>query len=446
MRFNTTRLPLMAAAAAALALSACVDDGDSLITIPSGPGSELFARYVSMGNSITAGYQSSGLNRTLQAQAYPVLLAQRAGALNFTFPAVATPGCPVPFTAPLTANTKDAPSCVRTDTATFQNRVRNVAVPGARIADLLRIPAGNTGSLHLLLNGPQTQVGAMKAASPTFVSAWIGNNDALEATLGGVLGPLAAGADSSLTPLSQFNASLSAIVDSIASVNPQGAMLVGVVNAIQAAPLIQPGVFFYLSRDANGNFQGKPVNNNCAPVDLLGQPNPLAANFVSFQIVSSAVPQIDCSGTLAGGAFVLDASEQAIVTARVNAFNAAIKAAADAKGWLYVDPNTILNSFLPVKDAQNRYQRIRKCQELLAALQTGSAATIQSAVFRSCPVPPTPNTPTAPFAAPNLFGTLISFDGVHPSTEAHGVLADYFSAYINRKYGTTLATPITTLP
>lgn len=433
----------LAALAGVALLGACVGDGDELITtVPTpGPGGTLFTRYVSLGNSITAGFQSGGLSDSLQVRAYPVLLAQRAGA-TFEAPLITRTGCPVPMVGPLTASTVAA-VCARTNSPRIVN---NVAVPGARILDLLRFPSGNTGNLNTLLVGGRTQVRAMIEAQPTFVSVWIGNNDALEATLGGILGPRAAGADSSLTPLSAFTTRLNQLVDSIKVANPQGVMLVGVVNAIQGAPLIQPGAYFWLARDvATNRFNGKLVNANCSPVNSLGQPNPLAANMVSFQIIGdSNFLEINCDPNAypvqdpRRGAYLLDTSEQAIVAARVAQYNAAIQAAATANNWLYVDPNSILLPFLEERDAQGRYQRLRKCQALPAALASGSAAAIQAAVLTSCPVPPTG--PTAPFAAPNFFGTLMSFDGVHPSSEAHRILAGTFAARINTKYGTTLST------
>jgi lysophospholipase L1-like esterase len=436
----------LAALAGVALLGACVGDGDELITtvpVP-GTGGTLFTRYVSLGNSITAGFQSGGLSDSLQVRAYPVLLAQRAGT-TFDAPLVTRTGCPVPMVGPLT------PSSVAQVCARINNpRVTgNVAVPGARIADLLRFPSGNTASLNTLLVGARTQVRAMIEAHPSFVSVWIGNNDALEATLGGILGPRSAGADSSLTQLSAFNTRLAQLVDSIKVAAPQGVMLVGVVNAIQGAPLIQPGAYFFLARDgATGRFNGKLVNANCSPVTALGQPNPLAANMVSFQIIGDAnFPEINCDpaaypvGDPRRGAYLLDTAEQAIVAARVTAFNQAIQAAATANNWLYVDPNEILLPFLQERDTQGRYQRLRKCQALPAALASGSAAAIQAAVLTSCPVPPTGA--TAAFAAPNFFGSLMSFDGVHPSTEAHRVLAGSFAARINAKYGTTLSTATT---
>ncbi|HEX6039989.1 SGNH/GDSL hydrolase family protein [Longimicrobium sp.] len=440
----------VAALAGVALLGACVGDGDEVITTvtPAGAGGTLFTRYVSLGNSITAGYQSSGINDSLQVRAYPVLLAQRAAA-NFNAPLIARPGCPRPFLAPLGTTGRvggtAADTCVRINSPVLVN---NLAVPGERLGDLLQFPTGQLASLNTLLIGPRTQVRAMIEAHPTFVSVWIGNNDALEASLGGVLGPRAAGADSTLTTLAAFTTRLNALVDSIKVAAPQGAMLIGVVNAIQAAPLIQPGAYFWLARDAaTDRFNGKPVNANCSPVNNLGQPNPLSANMVSFQILSDTnFPEINCDpaaypvGDPRRGAYVLDTAEQAIVTARVNAYNSAIQAAATANNWLYVNPNTIFGEFAGQQDDNGRYQRVRKCQALAGALASGSAAAVQGAVLTSCPVPPTG--PTAPYAAPNFFGTLISFDGVHPSTEAHVILAGRFAAAINQKYGTTLSTAI----
>ncbi|MBW3572636.1 MAG: hypothetical protein KY467_16155 [Gemmatimonadetes bacterium] len=436
-----------AALAATVLLGACVGDGDQVITAvqPTPNGGELFVRYVAMGNSLTAGYQSGGLNDSLQVRAYPVLLAQRAGA-DFESPLVARPGCPRPFAAPLGATGRigTADSCFRINNPRVIN---NVAVPGARVRDLFQFPAGPLASLNTLLIGPRTQVRAMIEARPTFVSLWIGNNDALEASVSGVLGPRAAGADSTLTPLAAFQSRLNVVVDSIKFANPRGAMLVGVVNAIEAAPILQPGAYFFLARDpATGRFQGKPVNPNCSPLNILGQLNPLAFNMVSFQIVGDAnFPEINCdpaaypAGDPRRGVYLLDQGEILLISQRIAQYNAAIRAAAEANDWLYVDPNLILRPFLAEEtevviggQTYRLHQRLRKCQDLRDAT---TPAQIQAAVLTSCPV-------TGPTAAPNFFGSLMSFDGVHPSTEGHRVLAGRFASRINQRYGTTLSTSI----
>lgn len=423
-----TRRPLLATAAlAALALGACVGDGDVLNPATNPAGGTLFTRYVSLGNSITAGFQAAGIVDSTQRNSYPAMLAARAGT-PFTQPLFARPGCPPLMTAPLTASTA-ASTCSRVDSARVPYP-GNLAVPGVRIADLFAIPGGQISQLYTLITGGRTEAQAMIEAQPTFVSAWLGNNDALSAALSGTLGPLAAGADSNLTRLAPFQASVTQMANAIKASGAQGAVIIGVVFADSASPLLQPGAYFFLSRDAAGKFNGKPVNNNCSPVTPLGTPNPLGANMVSFQIVSSALPEINCDpASPQGGTFLLDANERAVLGARIAAYNAALKAAADANGWLYVNPMDILRPEL-ARVTSGRYNQVRKCQLLPTAT---TAAQFQTAVLNSCPV-------TGATAAPGFFGALISYDGVHPSTAAHTLIARALATAINTKYGTSLNT------
>jgi lysophospholipase L1-like esterase len=425
------RRPLLATAALAVmaALGACVGDSDVLVPAVDPAGGPLFVRYVSLGNSITAGFQSGGIVDSTQRNAYPNLLARAAGNVPFQQPMFARPGCPPLMTAPLTPSTA-ASTCFRVDSSRV-SYPGNVAVPGVRIADLFTIPGGQIAQLYSLITGGRTEIQAMTDAQPTFVSAWIGNNDALSAALSGTLGPLAAGADSNLTRLAPFQASVTAMANAIKASGAQGAAIIGVVFADSAAPLLQPGAYFFLARDpATNRFNGKLVNANCSPVNNLGQPNPLSANMVSFQIVASALPEINCDpASPQGGAFLLDANERAVLGARIAAYNAALKAAADANGWLYVNPMDILRPEL-ARVTSGRYNQIRKCQ-LLATATT--AAQFQTAVLNSCPV-------TGATAAPNFFGALISLDGVHPSTAAHVLVARSLAGSINTKYGTKLNT------
>jgi lysophospholipase L1-like esterase len=275
----------------------------------------------------------------------------------------------------------------------------------------------------------------MQEARPTFVSVWIGNNDALEAATRGVLG----GADSLLTPLASFQASLNQLVAAIrATPSVQGGLLVGVVDPTLFAPILQPGAFFFLARDpATGTFQGKPVNNNCSPITPLGQPNPLAANLVSFRGIADAnLTEINCDPAAAplNGTYLLDQAELTVVRTRIGQYNTALQAAATSLGFAFVNPNTNATILgLLNEKTGTLYQRIRKCQDLPAAT---NFAQFQAAVLNSCPV-------TGPTAAPNLFGSLISFDAVHPSAEAHRVFAGIFAQAINTRYGTTLSTLIT---
>lgn len=435
MRPLYKRVPL--ALASALLLAGCVGDGDDVVTEPAQPalGGSMFQRYVSLGNSITAGFQSGGLTAAGQRNAYPVLLAERARA-PFGVPLIANPGCPVPFAGPLTGTPAGAPACALRDPSSAPF-TQNFGVPGARLGDALVIPASpSTRQLNTLLVGNRSQVQAMRDAQATFVSVWLGNNDALGAATDGRLGPLTAGADSNLTRLSVFQSQLNQLVTHIQATAPQGAMLIGVVDPVVAVPLLQPGAYFFLARDTAGKYNNKPVNDNCSPLTGLGTPNPLSANFVSFQIVGDAAfAEINCdpnfypSNDPRFSRYVLDVAEATVIRTRVAQFNAALSAAATANGWLYVDPNAVLAPFITETTLAGRFDRVRKCQ----LLATATPATIQTAVLNSCPV-------TGPTSAPGFFGSLISFDGVHPSTEAHRILARDFATRINTRYGLRLLT------
>jgi lysophospholipase L1-like esterase len=275
--------------------------------------------------------------------------------------------------------------------------------------------------------GSTTQVQAMLAAKPTFVSVHLGDNDVVE--------PVLAGSLQSLTSLTGFQASYGAVVAAmLANKKLEGAILVGVIDPVIAMPLLQPGAYYFLARDpATGQFLGKPVNSNCSPVTALGQPNPLAANLVSGLIVTSALPEINCDpsayapGDPRRGAFLLDPSEIATVRARVAQYNAVIQQFANANGWAYLDPNGIIAAALATR-INGRANLLRKCQDLPTAT---TAAQFQAAVLNTCPV-------TGPTAAPNFFGALISFDGVHPSATGHVVFANALADAINTRYGTAL--------
>src|SRR6267143_416868 len=92
---RTTRF---SAAVLGLVLAAAACNNDQLNRPFSNvPVDALFDRYVSMGNSITAGFQSGGILDSTQLQAYPVLLA-RAMHSPFFPPLLSSPGCPPPYT------------------------------------------------------------------------------------------------------------------------------------------------------------------------------------------------------------------------------------------------------------------------------------------------------------------------------------------------------------
>jgi lysophospholipase L1-like esterase len=400
----TTARKLFLLAASAALLTACERGG----TDPD--AGNLFRRYVALGNSITAGFESEGINDSTQMNAYPVLLAAKAGA-QFNVARLQKPGCPAPLVgpAPLTAERVGGgttPGCAGLVTP-LATPVQSLAFPGFRIADALQLPGGVTGLLYSQVFGTRTLVQAMREARPSLVSVWLGNNDALSAALAGDL--------DQLTPLASFQTSVNAIAAVIAETTARDAILIGVTDP-QHAPVLQPGAYYWAVKQdpAAAALLPKNVNDNCAPLTATGQLNPLAANLVSLLVVrDAAVTEISCAGD---APYLLNASEQQAITTRVGEFNQALQAAAQARGWIYLDADELTRRQLTDPN------RIRKCQTLASATTPQQFA---AAVVASCPHP----------AAPNFFGSLISFDGVHPSRAGQQLIADEMAAALRAKHG-----------
>src|SRR5438093_885198 len=209
-----------------LVAAACNDDQ---LNRPFGniPVDPLFARYVSMGNSITAGFQSGGLNDSTQLQAYPVLLARQMQT-PFFVPLMArvlgARGCPPPIDS--VYSDSGAPRLHRLDGATATTcalrraqavpppYINNVAVPGAEVLDgVTNFGSGtNANPLTTFFLGGFTQTQMMMKVNPTFVTVWLGNND----VLGAATDTADAGNLAKITDSLVFRTEYTAVLDSIA--------------------------------------------------------------------------------------------------------------------------------------------------------------------------------------------------------------------------------------
>lgn len=412
------RAAALGAAALAL-LGACTKDAElRLVTPPA--AAPFMARYVAIGNSITAGFQSGGINDSTQAAAYPVLLARAAGVPDFRVPALRRPGCAPPIVNLLTGvrtsgDTSSARCFGRADTS-ITNVLNNVAVPGANSFDPVGQPGGGSNSLTTLILGGRTQVERALDVDPTFATVWIGNNDVLSFALGGTT--------AGVTDSAAFVANYAATVGQLRSRNAglQG-VLIGIVDVTNTPLLIPISVF-----NPTGGGTGPAAFQAAALGGVRSLFGVGTTRPTTFQIQFDA----SCTGSLAaislpalrglaaavplaapGYVFncgpartglpqtpnILDDAERTFFVNRVAAWNAYIRAKADTIQFAYYDPNTLLG----------------------AARAAGQ-------------IPPFPNlaAPTRPF------GPLISNDGVHPGSPAHTLVARALVGVINAKYGSTL--------
>lgn len=383
----------------------------------------LFDRYVSMGNSITAGFQSGGILDSTQRQSYAVLLAQAMHSPSF-LPLLKHPGCPAPYTnvftqtrlPPRATDPDQRPSTATTCRLRLSQSgplpyVSNTAVPGAEVIDIYdNLDAtSNANSLTQFILGGLTQVGMMRKAQPTFVSVWIGNNDVLGAATNGTN----AGDSTLITPVATFQANYGAVLDSIEDAGVQGAVLVGVANVVGIAdrtglPPTQPpanGVPFfsygstYFVLDAAGQIPGPfTAAATCAPPrgDSVLVPFPFAAALIQ------AGGTLNCTE-----AQTIQPAEAVKLNTTVAAYNTYISGQATARGWAYADPNPTLDS-------------LRRIPTQVAFVPNFGA----------------PPTFTACAASP--FGLAFSCDGIHPSGASHRLFARKLRDAINATYSTAI--------
>lgn len=377
----------------------------------------LFRRYVAMGNSITAGFQSAGINDSTQQRSYAVLLGKAMGT-SFNYPKLNGRGCPPPFTNNVTQARVGGGTAATCDLRVpVPGTINNLGVPGARAEELLNnfgVPVSSSNALTTFILGGETQVQRMAEAQPTFVSLWIGNND----VLGSLTNSANPGNPLFVTPGGIFNAQYDSLADAINATGAK-AVLIGVAD-VSVIPYASKGtLYFCASANAAGACGVPPqlppglfVSPTCAPalVGGLGDttlvPWPVGVPLI-LAAAQGASDTLDCTVDNK----VVSGTELAGLHAAVTGFNAHIQTVAANNGWAYLDPNPAL---------------------LAARADTTTPRKVEAF----------PKIPANPLAAPVTFGTFFTLDGVHPSALAHQVVASAIAGAINTQYGTTLPVPV----
>jgi lysophospholipase L1-like esterase len=410
----TRTTKLFAAAALAIFLGAACQNDELFRPANFVPIDPLFERYVSMGNSITAGFQSAGINDSTQSQSYAVLLANAMGSPFFP-PLLNRPGCPPPFTNVFTqarvSGGTPTTCALRKATAVPPPYVSNTAVPGAEVLDIYNNldTASNSNTLTTFMLGGLTQAQMMARAEPTFVSIWIGNNDVLGAATSATNG----GDTTKITPVAAFQTRLTTAFDAVAAAGPRGAVVIGVAN-VTLIPFFSRGATYWAID--NGLVPGAAfppsmvVDNNCAPNGLGGRGDstlvPFPYGALLLGTAQAGFPAVlSCADTVPR---VVVPAELRRLLATVAAYNAFDSTQAATRGWAWVNPNP-----------------------LLAALAADTAQV------RAFPYFPQGNAGDT-VAVRRPFGRAFSLDAVHPSASTHKTIANALRTAINAKYGTSI--------
>lgn len=350
-------------------------------------GSANFARYVALGDSLTAGFEAASLHANAQNNSYPALIHRQAtgGASGFQQPLISEPG--IPGKLVLRTITASGIPVITPETSTGQPinlgapAYQNLAVPGADVHDVLATTAAAGGLHQIILRDPRfTALQQALAQSPTFVTLWIGNNDVLGAATSGIVVE-----GVTLTPVAQFEADYRAITAAIAASGAR--MAIANIPDVTTIPFVTT-----VSR-----FVTLP---NGVVFNLVGPEGPIGPNDFVLLSAAAAIQQGRGIPTQIGGAgplgneHVLSAAEVATIRARIAAYNAIIRAEATARGAAFVDINAALVDF--------------------AARGRNVGGIVLTPAF--------------------LTGGIFSYDGVHPTPIGYGLVANEFIDSINAQF------------
>lgn len=340
-----------------------------------------FFPYAALGNSLTAGVQDAGLVAARQLEAYPALLAAELGS-RVVFPLMSPPGCP-PVLDSLVSFREGVPrgpffagppgSCA--PRANAGETVTVLAVPGARVADLLttRPEATPDPVDDQILPPGRTQLEALAALKPRFVTLWIGSNDVLAAAL--------AGDTTLITPPLPFAGQYRGVLDAVEATGARA--VVATVPDVTAVPALVRG------RDLWANSAwltrlGVQVDTNCRDSDA-------RVSLLLWLVAggAGAGATIEC----AAERFVLTPEERAAIGRAIDAYNATIRVEARGRGYGLVEIGPVLDA---VRDQIPAFPQLASRQP---------------------------------------FGPMVSLDGIHPSGAGQRLIAAAFLAAVESAYG-----------
>jgi lysophospholipase L1-like esterase len=354
-----------------------------------------FTHYVSVGDSLTAGFTSGSLIDISQRVDYPALIELQATGSNSGFqqPLVSPPGIPAILSLKGLFPAIISPSSSNTGHPENLNLPRpydNLAVPGENVHSMINTVTDHGGLHDLILRGLGTQLQQAAGSHPTFLTVWIGNNDALAAATSGIV------VDGvTLTTLASFQADYTTIIHTLAATGAKMALAnIPDVTTIPFVNTIPPVVV--------NPHTNQPVMINGQLVPLIGPAGPLHAGDHVLLTAAAHLSQgigiplaLGGTGQPLADSDVLSADETARVQARVQQFNGVIQAQANAVGAAYVDANALLT------------------QLATQGVEIGGLN----------------------FSSAFLTGGVFSYDGVHPTAFGYAFIANAFIQAINAQFG-----------
>ena len=420
-----------------IAFTSCDDYSD--LTAPTiNLGSANFSSFVSIGNSLTMGEQSSSVFEAGQMYSIGNIIAKQVGT-NYAQATFSDPGTggrleiekfnivngsPVPV---LYTN----PNMGSPTNLTYPAPYNNLGVKGAFLYDVLYARNASTcytanfgvqnPLFDAVLRGLGTQLELAIAQQPTLITLWIGNNDILAyATRGGLFPP---------TSTSNFQNWYAEILTSLHTTGAQ--IIIGSLPNGLLTPYfntVGPQIGVRLETfDLVYQTTGAPGIGVASPADLI------SGNVLITLTASTAAGYL---GDMTGAYYTVNGIP---VPPNVNtAYPFGLTPENPFPNNLVLDPGEMA-AYLALRDGYNQIisglaasygYYVINFDNLFTALST-TGMEVNGIDFN----------------AGYLLGNFFSLDGIHPTSQGYGIVANYFIEAINSKYGASIPqVDVSTIP
>ncbi len=426
----------LAVAVVAVLVASCGDYKKSSVVNPPSNGSVDFSMFVSLGNSLTAGYQGGALYETAQEYSFPAEIAKEAGVTQFEQPLISDPGVGgrmkiLNLSGPVIG--EDPVAGGAPINSALARPYNNLGIPGAVLYDMIDTssfaakagPPRDNPFFQIVLRSPalgSSPVAQALALHPTFMSVWIGANDVLGyATSGGTVGTLGPGTGP--TDVATFTGLYNQVMGALLAGAPNAKFVVANIPDVAAIPLfttvpavvVNPATQQPVLNPQTGQPIPLIVERHDASGNLYAGPADPTKDFVLLTAMDSLEAGVGIPTAVGGtgrplpSQYVLDSYEIGVTEQAIQGYNQAIGAfaASHSDRVALVDAYTLFNEF-----AKTGY--IAEGVDLTNAYITGG-----------------------------FFG----LDGVHPTSQGYAYIANTFIQAINQRFGSNIPiVPISLVP
>ena len=410
-------------------ISGCEDRTDLTPPAALNPvnGSANLTRFVTLGNSLTAGYQSGSLYEGAQIYSYGNQIAGQVGA-NFVQPIVSEPGTPgrieIVSLDPFSIKTMKGNG--QPVNSAYAAPFNNLGIPGSVLFDMLdttdfaaKSAARENPFFSLVLRSSalgNSVFNQAKNLRPTLLTCWIGNNDVLGYATSGGVKPTEPTSSAIFGALyTQLGSALASLGCQVAVANIPDVTVIPFFNTVgpQVAAVISqlpvPGVVYQkhgssgigvapASGLASGSVLFTLTGSTYAA--LLGTPTGRWYRDNGYPALPTGIDTTKPFGFDPQNpwpdALVLDPDEITVAKQATTDFNSVISNVANANQFGLVDINAYLTN-----------------------IKNSGSIMIDGLEFSNNYVE----------------GGIFSLDGVHPTSQGQAILANEFIKVINSKFG-----------